>query len=191
MVEGEYRSGYSGARTFLAVPIKPDGRSDAHAIVKIGDAGAIAREYDNYRRFVKDNCRRSPPGSKEPPVTAEGNAGPGKMAALRYTFVGAGDQRPVSLREALLKQPDPALLRQLFDTFGPTWWMQRHARTFICAQADRPGLARPPSSFSRVRLRRTREKCRRPPAAARGPQPRRHDLPGPDFARVEAPARGW
>lgn len=134
VVEGEYRSGYSGARTFLAVPIKPDGRSDAHAIIKIGDAGAIAREYDNYRRFVKDTLPPVTARIQEPPVTAEGNAGPGKMAALRYTFVGAGDQRPVSLREALLKRPEPALLRQLFDTFGPTWWMQRHARTFICAQ---------------------------------------------------------
>ena len=135
VVEGEYRSGYSGARTFLAVPIKPDGRSDAHAIVKIGDAGAIAREYDNYRRFVKDTLPPVTARIQEPPVTAEGaHVGPSKMAALRYTFVGAGDQRPVSLREALLKRPDPALLRQLFDTFGPTWWMQRHARTFICAQ---------------------------------------------------------
>jgi hypothetical protein len=135
VVEGEYRSGYSGARTFLAVPIKPDGRSDAHAIVKIGDAVAIAREYDNYRRFVKDTLPPVTARIQEPPVTAEGgHAGPVKMAALRYTFVGAGDQRPISLREALLKRPDPALLRQLFDTFGPTWWMQRHARTFICAQ---------------------------------------------------------
>lgn len=131
VIEREFRSGYSGARAFLVVPIKPDGRADAHTIVKIGDSAAIVREYDNYLRFVKDTLPPITARIQEAPVAA--GAGD-RLAALRYTFIGGAAQRPISLREALIERPDPALLRQLFDTFGPTWWMQRHARTFTCAQ---------------------------------------------------------
>jgi len=35
-VDVEYRSGYSGSRTFLILPIKADGRADAYTVVKIG-----------------------------------------------------------------------------------------------------------------------------------------------------------
>lgn len=133
LVEAEFRSGYSGARAFLAIPIKADGRADAHAIVKIGEAGDIAREFANYRRFVKDTLPPAAARIQEAPTALAGH-GPSRLAVLRYTFVGAGEQRPVSLREALLARPDAALLRQVFDTFGPTWWMQRHARAFTCAR---------------------------------------------------------
>ena len=36
VVESEFLSGYSGARTFLVQPIRMDGRADAYTIVKIG-----------------------------------------------------------------------------------------------------------------------------------------------------------
>jgi hypothetical protein len=32
-VDVEYRSGYSGSRTFLILPIKADGRADAYTVV--------------------------------------------------------------------------------------------------------------------------------------------------------------
>ncbi|MCI0575442.1 MAG: aminoglycoside phosphotransferase family protein, partial [Chloroflexi bacterium] len=56
------------------------------------------------------------------------------LAGLRYTFIGEPGQRPVSLRQALLAEPDPALLEKLFRTFGPNWWMQRRPYTFRLAQ---------------------------------------------------------
>lgn len=131
VVEAEFRSGYSGARTFLAQPIRPDGRADAHTIVKIGERAAIEREAENYATFVKDTL---------PPITARIQEAPatlpqaGSKAALRYTFIAEPGRRPTSLREALLVNPDPALLDKLFDTFGPNWWMQRRPYTFRLAQ---------------------------------------------------------
>ena len=126
LVTAEFLSGYSGARTFLTQPIRADGRSDAYTIVKIGERKGIEHEFTNYETFVKDTL---------PPVTSRIQHAPvrlarGTQAALRYTFIGEAGRAPVSLRQALLETPDPALLRQLFTTFGPYWWQQRRSYTF-------------------------------------------------------------
>ena len=126
----EFLSGYSGARTFLALPLHPDGRSDAHTIVKIGPAASIRREFENYESYVKDSL---------PPITARIQHTPvqlrkGQKAALQYTFIAEPGRQPVSLRQALLQNPDPALLFKLFETFGPNWWMQRQPYVFRAAQ---------------------------------------------------------
>ena len=47
-LESEFLSGYSGARTFLALPVHPDGRADAYTIVKIGSRASIQREAEAY-----------------------------------------------------------------------------------------------------------------------------------------------
>ncbi len=139
VIAAEFRSGYSGARTFLAQPIRPDGRADAYTIAKLGERSAIEREYVNYETFVKDTL---------PPITARIQARPVALAparrggellpaagsaALRYTFIGEPGQSPASLRAALRADPDPALLEKLFSTFGPNWWMQRRPYTFRLA----------------------------------------------------------
>ena len=126
----EFLSGYSGARTFLALPLHPDGRADAHTIVKVGPADSIRREFENYESYVKDSL---------PPITARIQHAPvqlrqGHKAALQYTFIGEPGRQPVSLRQALLQDPDPRLLFKLFETFGPNWWMQRHPYVFRAAQ---------------------------------------------------------
>lgn len=143
-IESEFLSGYSGARTFLAIPIRPDGRADAATIVKIGETASIEREYHNYEDFVKHTLPPVTARIQRPPVTLShpipplsvgfgwGRAGEG-VAALQYTFIGAPGQSPQSLRLALLANPDPALLRKLFETFGPNWWMQRRPYTFRLA----------------------------------------------------------
>ena len=131
VVEAEFRSGYSGARTFLAQPVRSDGRADAHTIVKIGERAAVEREAENYATFVKDTLPPITARIQEAPVTLPQT---GSKAALRYTFIAEPGRRPASLREALLADPDPALLGKLFDTFGPNWWMQRHPYTFRLAQ---------------------------------------------------------
>nr|MBA3533622.1 phosphotransferase [Ardenticatenales bacterium] len=41
---------------------------------------------------------------------------------------------PTSLRQTLLRDPDPAWLEKLFRIFGPSWWMQRRPYTFRLAQ---------------------------------------------------------
>lgn len=143
VVESEFRSGYSGARTLLALPIRADGRADAHTIVKIGESNAIQREFENYETFVKDTLPPITARIQEPPVTLPSpvarfsatGEGPGvRAAALRYTFIGEPGRPPLSLRESLIANPDPALLEKLFSTFGPNWWMQRRAHTFRLAQ---------------------------------------------------------
>jgi hypothetical protein len=131
VVEAEFRSGYSGARTFLAQPIRPDGRADAHTIIKIGERTAIEREAENYATFVKDTLPPITARIQEAPVTLPRG---GTRAALRYTFIAEPGRRPRSLRDALLADHDPALLVKLFDTFGPNWWMQRRPYTFRLAQ---------------------------------------------------------
>ena len=129
IVTAEFHSSYSGSRTWLVLPVHADGRRDAQTIVKAGPAPAIQAEFNHYQTFVKDTL---------PPVTARIQQPPvrlrrGRLAALRYTFIGQSGQPPTSLRQALLADPDPAYLQRLFETFGPNWWMQRSPATFRLA----------------------------------------------------------
>ncbi|MDR3576646.1 MAG: phosphotransferase [Anaerolineaceae bacterium] len=126
VIENEFQSGYSGARSLLVLPVQPGGRVDAYTIVKIGQQDSIQREFDNYELYVKDSL---------PPITARIQHQPvrsrrANKAALRYTFIAEPGHLPVSLRQALLQNPDPALLDKLFETFGPQWWMQRQPCVF-------------------------------------------------------------
>ncbi len=135
VLEAEFRSGYSGARTFLAQPIRSDGRADAHTIVKVGERAGIQREYENYLAFVQDTLPPITARIQETPVVTSARLPRrGELAAVRYTFIAEPGRRPISLREALVLDPDPALLHKLFDTFGPHWWMQRRPYTFRLAQ---------------------------------------------------------
>ncbi len=130
IIQQEFLSGYSGARTFMLIPVRADGRSDAPTIAKLGRKTNIEQEYANYDAFVKRTL---------PPVTARIQAPPvmlkrGEKAALQYTFIGEPGTKPVSLRQTLLEDADPRLLTRLFETFGPNWWMQRTPWTFRLAQ---------------------------------------------------------
>ena len=73
VLEMEFLSGYSGARTFLAQPLRLDGRADAYTIVEIGEQAAIEQEYANYEQFVKDTL---------PPITAYPTPASGRRVAL-------------------------------------------------------------------------------------------------------------
>lgn len=130
VLEREFLSGYSGARTFLARPIHADGRADAATIIKIGQPPAVQSEFENYERYVKDTLPPITARIQHPPVTVKGAS----LGAIQYTFIGAPGHTPLSLRQALLENPDPAYLDKLFDTFGPNWWMQRRPYTFRLAQ---------------------------------------------------------
>ena len=130
VLEREFLSGYSGARTFLARPIHADGRADAATIVKMGQPPAVQAEFENYERYVKDTLPPITARIQHPPVTVKGAS----LGAIQYTFIGAPGHTPLSLRQALLENPDPVYLDKLFDTFGPNWWMQRRPYTFRLAQ---------------------------------------------------------
>jgi hypothetical protein len=136
VLENEFLSGYSGARTFLVRPIRPDGCADALTIVKIGPSPAIRQEFSNYETFVKDRLPPVTARIQRPPLALSSyrRASPGQRAAMQYTFIAEPGRSPVSLRNALRQNPDPALLQQLFETFGPNWWMQRRTATFRVEQ---------------------------------------------------------
>jgi hypothetical protein len=129
-VEHEYSSGYSGARTWLLQPIRHDGRTEAHTIVKIGPRDQVQAEYANYTAFVKHTLPPMTARVQDTPVCLRG----GSRAALQYTFVGSPAHAPVSLREFALTKPAAEtgnlIARQLFETFGPTWWLQRKPYAF-------------------------------------------------------------
>ncbi|MFW6096424.1 MAG: phosphotransferase [Chloroflexota bacterium] len=138
-VESEFQSGYSGARTFLALPIRGNGRADAYTIAKLGAREAILREYENYETYVEHTLPPVTARIQGQPVTVNGRRtvsgsnGAKALAALRYTFIGAPGEQPLSLRQALLDGGEGALLESLFRTFGPNWWMQRRPYTFRLA----------------------------------------------------------
>lgn len=138
-VESEFQSGYSGARTFLALPIRGNGRADAYTIAKLGAREAILREYENYETYVEHTLPPVTARIQGQPVTVNGRRtvpssnGAAALAALRYTFIGAPGEQPLSLRQALLDGGEAALLESLFRTFGPNWWMQRRPYTFRLA----------------------------------------------------------
>jgi hypothetical protein len=96
IIEQEFLSGYSGARTFLVLPIRSDGRADAYTIAKIGERRSILREFENYENYVKDTL---------PPITARIQQAPVAspvlkergLATLQYTFIGEPGSTPTSL----------------------------------------------------------------------------------------------
>ena len=134
VLQSEFQSGYSGARTLLAHPVLPGGLADAATIIKIGPRAAIQAEYGNYERFVRDRLPPVTARIQHAPVTTSGSG----RAALQYTCISEPGRAPRSLRQALLADPDPALLRRLFETFGPSWWMQRKPYAFrLGAEYDR------------------------------------------------------
>ena len=136
VIESEFLSGYSGARTFLSLPVQANGRADAFTIAKIGEAGAMIREFDNYEIFVKNTLPPITARIQHTPVTVaeKGKNQPSRLAALQYTFIGEQGILPTSLRQVLLLDPRPELFLKLFDTFGPNWWMQRRPYTYRLAQ---------------------------------------------------------
>jgi hypothetical protein len=130
-VDVEYRSGYSGSRTFLILPIKADGRADAYTVVKIAPQAPIRQEWENFERFVKATLPPVTTRLEEPPILPSENP----LGALRYTFVGTvGAQRTESLRAYYASHTGAEvaqlLERRVFETFGHNWWLQRKPYTF-------------------------------------------------------------
>jgi hypothetical protein len=130
ILQNEFQSGYSGARTFLAHPVKEDGMADAETIIKMGRREDIVAEYEHFETYVKKRL---------PPITARIQSAPisvhgSDLAALQYTCISEAGKPPVSLRQTLLRNPDPVYLQRLFEAFGPYWWLQRTPFTFRMEQ---------------------------------------------------------
>ncbi len=120
LIEREFRSGYSGARTLLVLPVHSDGRYDAETIIKIGSKKNITREYQNYMKFVKQTLPPLTARIQKPPVTVSKS----DLASIQYTFIAEPGKPPQSLRQLLTKNQDASVIMRLFDSFGPAWWYQ-------------------------------------------------------------------
>lgn len=130
-VDVEYRSGYSGSRTFLILPIRADGRADAYTVVKIGPQSLIRQEWENFQGFVRATLPPVTTRLEEPPVLPPENP----LGALRYTFVGTvGAQRTESLRAYYASHTGAEvaqlLERRVLETFGHHWWLQHKPYPF-------------------------------------------------------------
>ena len=121
LVESEFLSGYSGARTLLVLPVHPNQRYDAELIIKIGTKKNITREYENYLKYVKHTLPPMTARIQKPPVTIARS----DMAAIQYTFIAEPGKPPRSLRQVLLGNEDLEIILRLFDSFGPNWWYQK------------------------------------------------------------------
>lgn len=138
LIEAEFRSGYSGARTLLALPIHADNRHDAATIIKMGAKPAIEQEFANYETFVRNTLPPMTARILSRPLTTRRSRSPIPLAALRYTFIGEPGQKPTSLRQQLLQDADPLWLEKLFRTFGTNWWRQHQPYRYrIAAEFDR------------------------------------------------------
>jgi hypothetical protein len=133
-LEEQFHSGYSGAKTYLILPVRKDGHIDAHTIAKIGSSVSIQREYQNFETFVKDTLPPVTARIQDVPVRTSDRQHAMQLAGLRYTFIGEPGQSPISLRKALLEKSDPQLLENLWNLFGPGWWMQRRPMSFRLSQ---------------------------------------------------------
>ncbi|HML20168.1 MAG TPA: Clp protease N-terminal domain-containing protein [Aggregatilinea sp.] len=126
----ELTGGYSGARVLLIRPVRVDGYKDAPVVVKLDDRHAILYERRRYDLYVKSTLPTSTARLVDSPVVPDDSS----IGGLKYTFVGRlDDTEPVSLREfAAQHEPEEvsALIRALFDVFGPAWWLQRKPYRF-------------------------------------------------------------
>ncbi len=93
--------------------MRPNGRSDAYTIVKIGPRPDIQREYRNYETYVRDSLPPLTARIQRPPVTVRGS----QRAALQYTFIAEPGRLPVSLRLALRENPMPGCYIPVIQQF--------------------------------------------------------------------------
>ena len=140
VVEKEFGGGYSGTRVFLVLPVKPDGRSDARVVTKLGPVSELDREYTNY----KERVERVLPFSATQVRDYTELAG---QAALNYVFAGGESLgQTVSLEEYYLAQPAEVVKRTLDNlldrTLGPRWYQQ--SQPLNCLFRDEYGRHLPP-----------------------------------------------
>ncbi len=117
--------GHSGACVLLVRPVRVDGYKDAPVVVKLDDRYSILYERRRYDLYVKGTLPTTTARLVDAPIVPDNSS----IGGLKYTFVGRLDDiEPVSFRE-FAAHHDPkelsGLIRSLFDTFGPAWWLQR------------------------------------------------------------------
>lgn len=126
----ELAGGYSGAYVLLIRPIRVGGYKDAPVVVKLDDRQSVLYERRRYDLHVKDTLPATTARLVDMPVVPDHAA----LGGLKYTFVGkAEDTEPVSLREFAMQRDPQALsdlIRNLFEVFGPAWWLQRKPYRF-------------------------------------------------------------
>lgn len=126
----ELDGGNSGARVLLVRPVRVDGFNDAPVVTKLDDRYAILYERRRYDLHVKGTLPAMTARLVDMPIVPDELS----IGGLKYTFVGGiEDTEPVNLREYALQKPPVEvadLIRALFESFGPAWWLQRKPYRF-------------------------------------------------------------
>lgn len=126
----EMDGGNSGARVLLVRPMRVDGYLDAPVVAKLDDRYAVLYERRRYDLHVKGTLPATTARLVDMPIVPDELS----IGGLKYTFVGRiEDTEPVNLREYALQNPPGAvadLIRTLFESFGPAWWLQRKSYRF-------------------------------------------------------------
>jgi sugar lactone lactonase YvrE len=121
ILEKEFHSGYSAARVFLVLPVKPDGGSDARMVTKIILAEELQREKANFDEHVKHAL---PFIGTQVGAYYEQDG----LAALNYVFAGGeGLGEAVSLEgycAAHSAEDVIKTLQGLLNVLGSRWYSQ-------------------------------------------------------------------
>lgn len=129
-IERRLTGGYSDATLVVVTPIDGDNRQHAAIAVKINRVDRIYDEAKRYEQHVKNKLPSMTARIEEKPYVLEASG----IAGLKYTLVTGSDRVPRDLRMVLAKWSaydiGDWLQKQLFPTFGHTWWRQNRPYRF-------------------------------------------------------------
>lgn len=138
-VEAEFGGGFSGSRVFRVRLIKPDGRAQLPAVVKIAPIGLIQQEWEAYQSLVEHTLPYIARLDLNPVLPSNSLWG-----GLRYTQVGGGTFSVQSLRDyyhrADLEDFVWILEKRLFEIMSSNWWLDSRANRAFQMQTDYDSL---------------------------------------------------
>ncbi|MCA9959542.1 MAG: phosphotransferase [Anaerolineales bacterium] len=119
VIKKEFGRGFSGGRVFLLRPIRSE-RPDLPAVVKMGPAALISREWDAFQAYIRHRLPNVANIEGEP-IFSDDN----QWGGLRYPLVGNGLYETGSLLEyalgASIEDMEYALNERLFKSMSVLW----------------------------------------------------------------------
>jgi class 3 adenylate cyclase len=135
VLTGELAGGFSGSRVYKVLPYAEADRAELPAVVKLGPAGQVGREYEAYLRHIRGRLTGIPEVWGRPVVEERGH-----WAGIRYGLVGAGLFDIQSLRayaaEARAEDLVHVLESRLLVHMGALWAHNRVERRAPAAAYD-------------------------------------------------------
>jgi hypothetical protein len=129
IIEKELGGMYSGTRTFLILPVKPDGSADARIVTQIGPAAELQHEKENYDNFVA-------PALPFVAAQIKGYYQQGDQAALNYEFISGGARGKTISLEYYYQAQSAKGINKMLDALldkdlGTAWYSQSQPLTCL------------------------------------------------------------